>query len=87
MKTIAKAFVELAKCATLAAYEDPDDEQMAEQVVVWCLCESSREEKGLLCEAAAEEMAEARSQHCSDAADFYEKFITRVKSEDEADII
>ena len=81
MKIVAKAFVDMVKGMRAAKFDDPDEEQWIEQVVVWCLSESSDEERVLLCQAATELAADARAQGCEDAVSFYEQFISRVKSQ------
>ena len=81
MKTIARGFVELAKCLELAKFDDPDDEQLAEQVVVWCLAESSEAERASLCEAASELAADARAQQASEVVQFCERFTANVKGQ------
>jgi hypothetical protein len=80
MKIIAKAFIDLVKGLEAAKFDDPDDDQWVEQVVVWCLSESSEDERALLLNAAAEMANEARAQKAAESVAFYERFISRVKS-------
>lgn len=82
MKIIAKAFIELVGYLEIAKFDDPDEAQGAEEVVSWCLAESSAEERALLCQVASERAAELRAEGSPQTViDFYEGFVTRVREQ------
>ena len=79
MKTIAQAFIELAGYLELARFDDPDEAQGAEELVSRCLTECSSQERALLCDAAAERVAQLRAESAPQSSiDFYESFVARV---------
>ena len=79
MNTIAEAFIRLAGYLEIARFNDPDEAQGAEEVVSWCLSQSSDEERALLRETASRKAAQLRAEGASQVAiDFYERFATRI---------
>jgi hypothetical protein len=81
MKTLAKAFIELAAYMESAKFDDPDEAQGAEEVVSWFISEASDEERAIICQVASQRIAEFRAEGApKEATEFYERFISRVTS-------
>ena len=81
MKTVFRAFIDLAAHLEFAKFEDPDEGQGAKEVVSWCLSEASDEERALLGQVLSERVAELRANGAPPAVlDFYEKLVSRLNN-------
>ena len=68
MNTIAEGFIRLASHLEVVRFDDPDEAQGAEEVVLWCLSQASDDERDLLREAACRQVAQLRAEGAPRAA-------------------
>ncbi|MFN7139947.1 MAG: hypothetical protein ACK4UN_11475 [Limisphaerales bacterium] len=82
MTTLAKAFIELASYLKNAGFDDPDEEQAAEELVQWCLVEATPEERDALIKVAHERAREEEANGSDPKSiEFYERFAARAQSQ------
>ncbi|MDB6065159.1 MAG: hypothetical protein JWR26_1367 [Pedosphaera sp.] len=75
MKTLAKAFIEMAAYLRIAKFDDPDEAQGAEEVVGFYLLQASPEERSLLSQIARQSAQESAAMGApADVIRFYEDF-------------
>jgi hypothetical protein len=71
MKNLATAFVELAGYLEIAKFDDPDEEQGAQEVVGRCMINATPEERAAIAGVAREFAREAEQRGATEDAKFY----------------